>query len=349
MQIPIIGGGISGLAIALFLERLGIKNRIYEQESFAGDFPARAEVSLGVLTKPQTNVLKSINRKFGLELSPTADLTRIVFHTATARAEVRGKLGQIIIRGRDKRSLDNQLYGELASRVKFSRRMTPEQLAPHAEYVVKANGEPLSTAKTRDIRMENVLLMGDFEPETMHIWHQSRLTSQGYGYLIPFSRRVANLFLLTAKPFTRYPDNLLRELLIAVSDDLRFTPDVLRTETFKKTEGPATKAAAVNILAIGNSLGSIHPMLGLDFLLAFESAYQAAVSIAYHQNYIQRIKPLAKKINRLYLIQRKMETWSDTSFDLLLVLIAAGGTPFFNSRLDLMKIVDYALRPLPII
>jgi len=344
MRVAIMGCGLSGLASALFLQRHGIKAKIFEALDAVSDFRPRVEVMMSVYSKPISDIPSYINNNFNLNLDYYAPLKRIVWHTTNASASAEGRLGVITLRGKTEKSLDQQLYKRLDCEIIFGSTPTIQDLGDY-DWVIDASG--LADGRrlgARSICFRGGTIGGKFDTNTMHIWHTSAATPKGYAYLLPHSSESANIFLVIPLEIGESSDQYFYRLWQLLQRDLGFEPDLKCDEEFRRVLSDHLPQFAPGILHVGNSLGTATPYLGIDQLFALSTSFLAVRKIMGEPN-PRGVIDLTAHLKTMQVIRRSMDTWGDFAYDSLVRMMKIGATPFFASKRNLLSTTSFFLRP----
>lgn len=117
-----------------------------------------------------------------------------------------GQLGFSNIRGRQKNSYEAQLGRQVKSKIHYNSEKTYEELLADYTHVVLATGDSDYAKKTRNFRedltvsVKGATIEGSFDPYEVEAWLDYEIAPFGYGYLIPYSEKEANLVGLIPAP-----------------------------------------------------------------------------------------------------------------------------------------------------
>jgi len=344
MRVAIVGSGLSGMAAALALQAKGIWPDVFERMNGISDFPSRAEVVMNVYNKPIDNILGQIRTNYGLKLNYLAPLHRIIWHTRNASASAEGDFGVIDLRGNNRSSIDRQLAEQLTVPIKLGSNVKVTDLQEY-DWIVDADGQ--SDPKLAGARTFSFLqgtIRGQFSPDTMHIWHTTQASPQGFAYLLPRSSSSADVFLVV--PLREYSCQLFPRLWQLLKRDLGFEPELVEEHQFKKVLTNRTPEIKENVLPVGNKLGTAVPFLGAGQLFAISTSFSAAGKIAGSPDgYLRALRRLDGHLNTMRTVNQAMDSFGDFVYDSLVMMMKLGATPFFVSKRNCLATVAILLRP----
>lgn len=297
MRVAVIGAGPAGLACALTLERLGILPDVFEKGDRVGYPVAMVQSLLGISHPWLGEQLTFLREELGLAIRPLSRLERVIYHCPGVRQEVAGRHGYLILRGRDEGSLERQLTGLLATRIKFCHWAEAGQLAGQYDYVVVADGSGRTARQAgvwqRSLRamVRGAQVLGEFDPCTAEVYFDTVYAGRGYGSLVPFDSRRAELTLQLVPGPGDKMDHSWRVFL--AREGLVF--DVNTRFDLVFAAGRVTRHQIGNVLLVGNAGGLVEPLLGLGILAALVSGVLAARAIAGQGDYGRLLAAYAKR------------------------------------------------------
>ena len=188
-----VGAGIAGASCARELHNLGHEVEIFE--IFSKGKPTRPRQMEGSI-----NFLQNIP-----EVETDNCIKKIMLHSPNSTVTLKGKIGFLYevggINGIDAKIRENV---EKLLPIHYSTRIRhPEQLKDRFQIIVAADGYISSLAKEAGLHRSKkptrlgigigFTVEGDFDPELIETWLGDYFSSQGYSYVIPFSKHEASL------------------------------------------------------------------------------------------------------------------------------------------------------------
>jgi flavin-dependent dehydrogenase len=357
MNVAIMGAGLSGLACAIILEQHGITPTIFEKRSQVGDRFINGEIFLSLLNKPVNDAIAYFADSYRIYLRPTSSIRSLVLYSEHQRAEIDGHLGFCNLRGRDSKSFEQQLAGQVTSPIIYNSDATYEQLAQDFTHVVMATGDAAYAVKMRNFRIDYASTLngynvtGDFDRYTVRAWLDNRIVPHGYGYLLPISEKEANIVVW----YPKYPgrENLdygewLERLFQTVSAELDQT--LVVNEHFEVNEyllGICHYPRIGNTFFTGNCFGAIAPYLGFGQYPAILTGIYAALDLCGTHRYQDLTQPLRQNYQNSLALRRAWEQFDNKKFDTMVKLFSGFlGHLLFNTRhFDVVKLASYLARP----
>ncbi len=346
MRVAILGAGMSGLSCAITLEHNGIEPVIYEKRRCVGDRFVNAEALFSILDRPIKDSLTALKEEYGICLTPVETVSKLYIHSKNAVGSIDGRLGYTNIRGRHPDSFENQLAGQVKSRIYYETDNDVTELAAGFDRVVLATGDAAYAAKLENYRCDLTISLrgatveGVFHPDMPHVWFNYDILPKGYGWLIPFSATEAHLVIA----YPDYPEN--RQLDITEQWNIFFNfarkdlgQELRVTDRFQVTHyiaGICDKPKLQNIYFTGNCFGALSPGLGFGQLSSVLTGVFAAQDICGLGDYEALVQPLFENYNHSLVLRRFLERLSNHEFDLLvksmdLSLLKALNTYIFSS------------------
>ncbi|MBC7104316.1 MAG: NAD(P)-binding protein, partial [Firmicutes bacterium] len=343
----IVGAGVAGLTCALELQRRGVVPEVFEQRPSVGDpFPHVGGI-LQLFNRPVRDQLRYLHREFGLALVPLAPMRRIVMKTPHSTREVRGRLGYFFLRGRDPRSLENQLRSAVTAPIHFNTRGDHRYLARRYDYVVVATGnnevpaalgcwQPLTKAVVR-----GAVVLGEFDPHTIVMWLNTQYAKGGYAYLTPFSARRASLVLnvpdVGAEAVDYYWATFWR------AENLRW--EAVEDFVLEHHFGCVYPHRVGNVLLAGIAGGFMEPFLGFGLLGALKSGALAGRAIATGRDYEELVASLRRRTHQTLVFREWLNRATNRDLDLLVRLLTSPGVRqlVYNTNLDWVEWASRAL------
>jgi len=357
IKIAIMGAGLSGLSCAITLEQNGHSPVVFENRRIVGDRFVNGEILLSLLNRPVFDSLAYFSEKHGIFLHPCANIKKLILHSEKKQAVINGHLGFTNIRGRHKNSFENQLVRQIKSKIIYNSRYTYEQLVKDFTHVVLATGDAAYAAEIQNyrkdltVRLKGATVSGNFDPYSVVAWLDNQFAPKGYGYLIPFTEREANIVIA----YPEYPENINLDLNILwenffsrVCEDFRLNLRI--TDTFEISEyiiGICQYPRIGNTFFTGNCFGSIMPFLGFGQFAALLTGIYAAYDICGLGDYQDLTIPLRKSYENSLVLRRSLEKLNNAKMDFLVEKLNGSlGNMLFNSKHhDPLKLVGRLLKP----
>jgi flavin-dependent dehydrogenase len=357
MEVAIMGAGLSGLACAITLEKNGIQPTIFEKRSRVGDRFVNGEVLLSIYTRPVHDCIASLSEEFGLYLQPTANIQKMTIMSKNEKAIIEGQLGFTNIRGREEDSFEAQLSRQLKSPIHFHSEETYERLLSNYTHVVLATGDGGYAKKTRNFRedftvsIKGATVEGEFDRYAVITWIDYDIAPFGYGYLIPFSEKEANIVIAIPD----IPSNQgveLQELWEPFHQKVRaeLVQPLPITDKFDITQYPigiCRSARIGNTFYVGNCFGSMMPFMGFGQYAALLTGVYAAYDLCGLGKYEELSAPLRQSYENSLVLRRAMEQLDNRDIDVITRMLQGKlGEKLFQTKwLNPLKIASYLMRP----
>lgn len=272
------------------------------------------------------------------------------------KAILEGQLGFSNIRGREQDSFESQLQRQVQSTIHFHSEHTYEQLLSNYSHVVMATGDGEYAKEMRNFRedltvsIKGSTVEGNFDRYAAMAWFHYDIAPYGYGFLIPYSEKEANLsiaipdYLDVHQPihdlwdifYKKVQDQLKQELPISEGFQITGYPiDICRS------------ARIGNTFYVGNCFGSMIPFMGFGQYAALLSGVYAAYDLCGLGKYEELMKPLRQSYEISLVLRRSMEQLSNEGVDRLVrALQGYWGEKLFQTKtIDPLKVASYLLRP----
>lgn len=356
MKVAIMGAGISGLACAITLEQHGIEPVIFESRSMVGDRFVNAEVLLSMFTRPVDDSIAYLSEQFGIYLHPAAGISKFTFYSQHEKAVLEGQLGFTNIRGREQNSFEAQLGRQVKSKIHYHSKKSYEELLADYTHVVLATGDSDYAKKTGNFRedltvsVKGATVKGRFDPYEVMAWLDYEIAPFGYGYLIPFSEKEANLVLAIPDlpEITTDIEALWDRYYLKVQAELEQGLPI--TDRFKITGYPIglCQAGRVgNTFYVGNCFGAMMPFMGFGQHASWMTGIYAAQDLCGLGSYEELTKPIRQSYENSIVLRRTMEHLSNDTLDIIVHNLNGhlGQKLLTSPHLNPLKIASYLLRP----
>lgn len=345
MRIAIMGAGLSGLSCAYILEKYGCNFDIYENRSCVGDRFVNAEIIMEKLDQPVIDIFSFLATEHGLYLKAENVINKIILKSQKEMAIIPAYIGYITIRGRHEHALERQIAANIKKRIIYHSDKTMDELLYHYDKVVLATGDGSYTEKVQKytthvpVRLKGATIEGEFDPNTVVAWLNNDFAPQGYGYLIPFNEKEANVVI----GYPVYQHNLKYN-----ADDLwdrfvnSFNFRYRITDRFQVTNyqiGIAEKCIHNNIYFVGNCFGATMPFLGFGQTATILSGIYAGLDICGKSSYQRKVKELRNSYFYSLALRRELEKFNNDDYDKLVRMLKTrlGKAVFKNKRINFLK------------
>lgn len=326
MNIAIIGAGLSGLSCAITLEKYGIKPTIFEKRNRVGDRFVNGEATFSILNRPVKDELKYLKEKFNIPLVPTDMVNKLVVYSQNEIGSIDGNIGYVNIRGRHENSYECQLEKQVTSSIIFNSTYGYEQLCKEFEYVILATGDGAYAAELGNYRcdltctIKGATVTGEFLTNIAYVWFDYNVIPKGYGWLIPFSEKEANLVIA----YPDYPSNIKLDInnmwetfynkfCKSIDQNLIVTD---RFEITRYMMGICDRPVIDNTYFVGNCFGTISPGLGFGQFASILTGIYAANDLCGVNKYEELVKPLFENYNNSLALRRFLESLNNDKLDL---------------------------------
>lgn len=340
MNIAIMGAGLSGLSCAIVLEKYGIKPTIFEKRSCVGDRFVNGESMFSILDRPIKDSIQYLKDNYNILLTPIDEVKQAIFHSKSKIASIGGSLGYINIRGRHESSYEVQLSKQVKSKIIFNSQYSYDELCKEFDYLVLATGDGSYSVQSGNYRcdltctLKGATVEGDFNTNIVNLWFNYDIIPKGYGYIIPFSKKEANVVIA----YPDYPDNIKLDInsmwdkfystvCKSLNQNFRITDSF---EITKYIMGICSKPIIGNTYFVGNCFGTISPALGFGQFSSILTGVYSAYDLCGLGKYEELVKPLFENYNHSLILRRFLEGLDDNNLD------------FFIKNLD-NKLLDAAI------
>lgn len=325
MKVAIMGAGISGLSCAITLEQYGITPTIFEKRTRVGDRFINGEAMFNILNKPIKDCIPYIAENYNINLKSIDRVNKLSVHSKNELGTVEGKIGYTNIRGRHKNSYESQLEKQVKCDINFNSTYEYEALCKEFDYVVLATGDGEYSSRLGNYRcdltctIKGATVKGNFVTSNPHVWFNYDIVPKGYAWLIPFSKKEANLVIA----YPDYPNNIKLDIndmwekfYSLACKDLEQNFSI--TDNFEITRymmGICNKPKIDNTYFVGNCFGTISPGLGFGQFTSILTGIYSAYDICELGVYEKLTKKLFQNYNHSLVLRKFMENLTDAQLD----------------------------------
>lgn len=348
MRVAIVGAGPAGLACAIELERRGVRADIFERRYRVG-LPHPLPI---VLLHPFSaggvaDQVAFLRDQLGIHLNPLQPLGRIVMHGPTRKAVIGGTLGYILERGQGPESVESQLLRQLTTPVTYNHHADHGSLAREYDYVVVADGRA-DVARSLGywqphgkVAVRGAVILGRFEPQTVHMYLDTSFARQGFAMEIPFGPHHASLLLMVTGIKTDELNDHWARFLSRTGK----SPEIVETFESEHEMGLVSRRSHGNLLLVGNAGGFTETCLGLGLFAAVVSGVLAARAVAEDRDFEVLVRPLVRHAERMHLLRVALDGMDNRDLDRLVAALGLPGVRhlFYNARLNPMRLVPAIL------
>ncbi|GAB6158234.1 NAD(P)/FAD-dependent oxidoreductase [Desulfotomaculum varum] len=320
MRIAIIGAGVSGLACAHELERLGLAPDIFEERPRCGElFPHVAGI-LQLMHRPVRDPLVWLEKDYFIKINPLAAWKKITMHAPKVKGVARsGKFGYFVERGQSHRSLETQLANSLRSRIHFNCRADYSALAREYDYVVVATGNrhiPATLGIWKDIfstKVRGAVVQGKFDPEELIMWVNNDYARGAYAYLTAFNTTRASLVLIYANA---KPDEIEEHWSTFLKKE-NLNYHIEENFLLEHVSGTVYPHQVGNVILIGTSGGFMESFLGFGTVSSLRSGVLAARAIKQNRSFTEMVNELDLEMRRSVRLREIINTMDNNDYDRL--------------------------------
>ena len=354
MKIAIIGASLSGLACALECEKQGIIPDIFERYDMIGWSWPSVSVLLEIFTNNfSKDILEYLQINYGIAFKPLGDLTNIIIKSSNEKAKIQGKLGYLLLRGKNPKSLENELFRSLQNTpIHFNRPVDYKELSQKYDYVVVADGKDVvgkDLGVWEDVGQIYVITgtaLGSFVPGTSTIYFNAEYSGTGYARVTPFDATKALVGLYAIGP--QYNELDLDRLFTKFieMEGLTHFEMLFKTISPKFFVGRVNKFKVGNVLLTGRAAGLTERVMGEGAVSALISGVMAARAIIKGEDYDLHVMPLRDHIENISSFRNVVNKFTNQDFDRVVALLGTTGIKqaIYNSGINFVDIAGFVLK-----
>ncbi|OCL27167.1 hypothetical protein U472_06735 [Orenia metallireducens] len=341
MKVAIIGAGISGLAAAFEFKKHNITPVIFEKKSHIGNPVLFTSATLHIFNHFISDPFDYLKNNYGLNISPTFHLKKIIMHSPKNKAVIKGDLGYIINRMRTEGSLANQLFSQVALPIQFNSFVDLNDIKDQFDYIIVATGSNLIVKDLNlwtnlfSAQIRSTTIVGNFNTQSISMWLNREYAKDGFGYIIPINPKEAILNLVVNRITFHEIDYYWENFLYKENLDYR----IIETRDASFECGLVSTHQLDNIYFIGNSAGFTDSLVGFGQIKAIESGILAAQAIINNLDYNKLVEPISKEMLKIHEFRKLFNSFSNKDLDRLLSFLKLPGikqfiynNPFFKVK-----------------
>jgi hypothetical protein len=285
--------------------------------------------------------LRYLKKQYGISLTPTNPIKKIILHSPNKRAVESGSLGYIFRRGTHSYALERQLLNYLSAPITFNRYIEIEDIIDDFEYIVVASATSIIPKKLNvwtDIFNANVRLatiVGKFNPTEVITWENEKYAKDAFCYLVPNGPKDASLVQIVNGITSNELDYYWKEFIFTENLDYSISSHIDTEHDCGFVEPVQYK----NILFTGDAAGFTDDLIGCGGLNAIESGILAARAIALGQDYSTLVEPIYRDIRKLHELRKAINTFDNANIDRFIAFLGLPiiknflySNPFFRMR-----------------
>lgn len=349
MRVAIVGAGLSGLACAHELERLGVSPVIFEKRTAVGNTPVVLEIMAQFMHfLPHQDIFMHIQKELRLPLRPHSVIRSIQMHSPREEATLNAHIGYITIRGDDERSLERQLMRHIVSEIRYGTEPDIWELRREFDWVVVATGNydwsrTLSSYTPHmNWSIRAAAVTGEFDPSSIHFFFSPRFTGTGYGMLAPIDEQKAMIGIAVPSTSGLEFDAHWRAFR---NGTRRFWTEDESPLTLEHFHVGMVKPNIVgNVMLIGQAGGFAEPLGFTGQCPSLSSGVMAARQMVLGDRSLERFaRQFRAFYKRALRIRRNVNAWDDTDMDRLVRAARYGGTMVAHSPISLVGYAGFML------
>lgn len=322
MRIAIVGAGLSGLACAHELERLGYAPHIFEKRHRVGERFPNVEIMTQLFhMHRRQDIFQYLRQELHLPVNPTSYVRSAVMHSATQEATITGDIGYTTVRGHDERSLERQLERHIRAPIRFGTNPDVRALQQDYDWVVVATGDQ---EWTRDLGLWNEHISfwirgahveGDFDPTELHFYFNTRYAKTGYAMVAPMDERHASVGIGVPHSSADEVDQYWE--VFRAEQGQWWAKEELQFKLEKFETGVVSRHVIENVILIGNAGGFVEGLGIAGQCPSMASGVHAARQIVLGDHSLERFaRQWRAHYDRFWRLRRTVNAWTDREMDL---------------------------------
>ncbi|RXT03834.1 NAD(P)/FAD-dependent oxidoreductase [Ammoniphilus sp. CFH 90114] len=320
MRVAIYGAGVSGLACAFELERLGFAGEIhlFEEKHGVGVGNLWIEFISELFNRPVVDMFAYLGQHHNLYLSPLHTIEGSFNFGPTKMAKYDGYVGHTVARGNHELSIEKQIFKLVRSPVHFNSQYTLKELQSEYDIVILASGNlhdvpsEIGVRVDRYVHFYHAIVEGEFDPKRVKMWLNHHYGPQGYAYLIPESEKLAMISLTTPVQEFQLVKGWNRLINEVWGDKIKIRN---LHEVRNAPLGEPMVRQYKNLFLIGNAGGAILPAMGFGLFRAILSGLLAADAIVNNKDYEALLVKHKKEYQWSLALRNMLEMLDNEQFD----------------------------------
>lgn len=344
VKVAIVGAGLSGLSCAFELKKYGITPTIFEKNTIIGDSLDYTVTNLRIMSRFYVTLTTYFKKNYGLDIAPLNSLKKIVMLGPNNRITIRGQLGHTFKRGVEPYSMENQIARQVNLPIIFDTFVNIDDIKEDFDYIVWATGDNKLSNKlnvwtsTFNTYIRIATLVGDFKSNAAIMWLNTEYARNGYAYLLPYSKKNANLTLVVNHITPQELDHYWRKFLGME----RIPYKILETRDTEYVTGIVSPLKLGNIYFAGNSGGLTESCLGCGIINAIESGIITGRCIAKKLDYDRLMHNIVNIIKSNHELRKFLNTFDNEDFDRFVSFLGSPGIKQFIYNNPFFKITNIA-------
>jgi len=342
MKVAIIGAGLAGLACAHELKRNGIIPTIFEKKGYIGEILDLPAIDLNMFRMGIRDPIRYLREKYQINITHHYDLKEISMVSHSKTYTVKGNMGHIFLRGREKGYLTTQMENAVSLSYTFNTLVNPEELKYDYDYILVATGTleipiQMNLASVQfDSYVRIATVLGSFNVNSVKVWINTRYAKHGYAYLVPVTGKDARIVLIvnniTLKELDYYWDTFLS------SENIRYT--IIETKDLRHTVGSVFPVQVGNLYFAGNAGGCLDSVLGFGTLKSILSGAIAAECMIKGLDYNKKMKAVQRDVKAKYEFRKALNTLNNDGLDRLLKMENLPGLKQFIFNNPILRVTQ---------